>query len=64
MKLWNGNVYIDLNGKRRYLETKQIKGHMLSYVFRISFIFCDFINSDIFNDTLGLIATNKVSQSR
>ena len=61
MESWNRNVYIDLNGKRRNLETKQMKSHVFSYVFLISFAFCVFINSDIFYDTLGSTATVKVS---
>ena len=57
MELWNRNIYIDLNGKRQNLETKQIKSHVFSYMFLISLAICVFINFDIFNDTLGSIAT-------
>ena len=60
MVLWNRNVYIDLNGKLQNLETKQIKKHVFSYVFRISIAICVFINFDIFYDTLGSIATFKL----
>ena len=28
MELWDRNNYIDLNGKRQNLETKQIKSHV------------------------------------
>ena len=58
------DVYIDMNGKLHYLETKQIKRHMPSYVFLTSFVICVFINSDILYDTLGSIATFKLSKSR
>ena len=61
MELWNRNVYIDLNEKRQNLEAKQIKSRVFSYVFLTSIAICVFINSDIFYDTLGLIATIKVS---
>ena len=59
MELWNRNVHIDSNGKRQNLETKQIKSHAFSYVFLTSIAICVFINSDIFYDTLGSIATFK-----
>ena len=61
MELWNRNVYIDLNGKRQNSETKQIKSHVFSYVFLTSIAIYVFINSDILNDTLGSIATFKLS---
>ena len=61
MELWNRNVYIDLNGKQQNLETKLIKSHVFSYIFLTSIAMCVFINSDIFHDTLGSIATIKVS---
>ena len=61
MELWNRNVYIDLNGKRRDLETKQIKSQVFSYLFLISYAFCVFINYGIFYHMLGLIATVKAS---
>ena len=61
MELWNWNVYIDLNGKRQHLETKQIKSQVLPYVFLTSIAICVFINSDIFYDTLGSIVTFKLS---
>ena len=47
--------------ERQNLETKQITSHVFSYVFRISIVICDFINSDIFYDMLGSIATFKSS---
>ena len=53
MEVWNRNGYIDLNGKRQNLETKQINSHVFSYVFLTSIAICVFINSDIFYDTLG-----------
>ena len=55
------DVYIDVNGKRHYLETKQIKRHLPSYVFLTSIVICVFINSDILYDTLGSTATFKLS---
>ena len=58
------NVYTDLNGKRRDLETKQIKSHVFSYLFLISYAFCVFINYGFFYHMLGSIATVKVSKSR
>ena len=61
LKLWNKNVYVDLNGKRQNLETKQIKSHMFSYPFLTTIAICVFINFDIFYDTLGAIATFKGS---
>ena len=64
MELWNRIVYINLNGKRQNLETKQIKSHVFSYEFMTSIAICVFINSDIFYDTLGSIATFKLSLSR
>ena len=54
-------VYIDLNGKRQNVETKQIKSHVFSYVFLRSIAICACINSDILYDTLGSIATFKLS---
>ena len=61
MELWNRNVYIDLNGKRQNLETEEIKSHVFSDVFLTSIAICVFITSDIFYDTLGSIATFKLS---
>ena len=61
MELWNKNVYTDLNGKSQNLETKQIKSQVFSYVFLTSIAICVFINSEIFNDTLGSIAAFKLS---
>ena len=61
MELCNRNVYIDLNGKRQHLETKQIKSHVFSYVFLTAIAICGFINFDIFYDTLGSLATFKLS---
>ena len=61
MELWNRNIYTDLNGKRENLETKQITSHVFSYVFLTSIVICVFINSDIFYDMLGSIATFKLS---
>ena len=59
MELWNRNIYIDLNWKRQNWETKPIKSHVYSYMFLTSIAMCVFINSDIFHDTLGSIATLK-----
>ena len=64
LKLWNKNVYADLNGKSQNLEAKQIKSHMFSYVFLASIAICVFINSDIFYDTLGPVATFKLWKFR
>ena len=61
MELWSRNTYIDLNGKQRNLETKQIKSHVFPYVFLTLIGICVFVNSDIFYDTLGSIATLKFS---
>ena len=61
MELWNRDVYIDLNGKRQNLETKQIKRQVVSYVFLPSIAVCVFINSDIFYEMLGSIVTFKLS---
>ena len=57
MELWNTN----LNGKSQNLKTKQIKSHIFSYVFLSSIAICVFINTDIFYDMLGSIATFKLS---
>ena len=54
---------MDTDGNH-YLETKQIKSRVFSYVFLTSIAICVFINSDIFYNTLGSIATLKVSYSR
>ena len=64
MELWNRNVYTDLNGKSQNLETKQIQSHMFSYMFLTSTAICVFINSDIFYDTLGSIATLSYSRQK
>ena len=61
MELWNRNIYTDLNEKSQNLETKQIKSHVFSYAFLTSTAICIFINSGIFYDTLGSIATLKLS---
>ena len=50
MALWNRNVYIDLNGERQNLETKQITSQVFSYMFLTSIVICVFIISDIFYD--------------
>ena len=61
MELWNRNSYIDFNEKQQNLETKQIKSRVFSHVFLTSIAICVFMNSEIFFDTLGSIATLKVS---
>ena len=61
MELWNRNVYVDLNGIRHNLETKQIKSHVFSYVFLTSIAICGFITFDIYYNTLGSIAAFKLS---
>ena len=42
MELWNRNVYTDLNGKLKNLETKQITSQVFSYVFLTSIVICVF----------------------
>ena len=55
MEQWNKNVYIDLNGKRQNVETKQTKSHVFPYVFPSSIAICALLilSYDGFYDTLG-----------
>ena len=52
--VWDRNIYIDLNGNRQNLGTKQIKSHVFSYTFLTSIVICVL---DIFYDTLGSTGT-------
>ena len=62
----NTNTYIDLNGKRKKLQTNYTKSYVFSYLFLTSIAFCVFICSDIhiLDNALGVIATFKVPSLR